>query len=275
MIHSLRLLKLQSGLNPDPELAGANQTGGDPGKTVILHLTGAVNGRRKSLRYTSGQRKFETGGGQRMKRAREKKLVGATPPTYEGIALRATTIKAVEEGILRTCSPRAASLPAFREYVRKRDAVRTTLEAQYSRKVFRWGRFMAWAKRDQSVERFAKKIVETFGSGGKQVVIFYGDWGRNPNLKNQAPTPGIGLRRLLHAAPGILTITVRETYTSSYCPLCASEVDNARGVHGLLKCESPGCGMYWARDELGSSNIMAKARYLLAHPGTPHPQFCG
>ena len=120
------------------------------------------------------------------------------------------------------------------------------------------------------MERFAKKITETYGRDGNPVVIFYGDWGRRPNLKNQAPTPGIGLRRLLHASKRILTITVRESYTSSFCPCCSSEVDNARGAHGLLKCTGgrDQCGMYWSRDVLGASNILAKADYLMQHPGT-------
>ena len=260
----------------DPKLAGSKKTGGDPGKGVLLQL---VDGNRKNLRYTAKQRTFDAGGGkraQRLQAARTKKLPNVLP-CYEGVPVD-PRIKSIEEGLLRTCSPKAASLPAFREYVRKRDAVRGALEALYARKVFRWGRFMAWATRDLSVKRFAEKIVETYGSGGKPVVVFYGDWGRNPNLKNQAPTPGIGLRRLLHKFGGILTITVREMYTSSYCPCCYAEVDNARGVHGLLKCvrgRAEGCGMYWARDVLGANNILAKAMYMLGHPGNPHPLFLG
>ena len=261
------------------DLNDGSKTGGDPGKGVLLQLVGEVGGRRKHLRYTAKQRTFDAGGGkraQRLMKARTKKLPNAMP-CYEGVPVD-PRIKSIEEGLLRTCSPKAASLPAFREYIRKRDAVRGTLEALYAQKVFRWSRFMAWAKRDLSVKGFAKKIVETFGSGGNPVVIFYGDWGRNPNLKNQAPTPGIGLRRLLHAFPGILTITVREMYTSSYCPCCSAEVDNARGAHGLLKCvrsRAEGCGMYWARDVLGANNILAKAMYMLGHPGNPHPLFLG
>lgn len=262
----------------DPKLAGSNKTGGDPGKGVLLQLVGTVDGRRKNVRYTAKQRTFDAGGGkraQRLQAARTKNLPNVML-SYEGVPVD-PRINSIEKGLLRTCSPKAASLPAFREYVRKRDAVRGALEALYARKVFRWGRFIAWAKRDLSVTRFAKKIVETYGSGGKPVVVFYGDWGRNPNLKNQAPTPGIGLRRLLHKFEGILTITVREMYTSSYCPRCSAEVDNARGVHGLLKCvqDRADCGMYWSRDVLGASNILAKAMYMLEHPGDPHPLFLG
>ena len=261
------------------DLKVSQKTGGDPGKCVILQMTGTVNGVRKNLRYTAKQRKFEADGGkraQRLWRARHKRLDELPPPVYDGAVID-PRIKSIEQRFLRTCSPRSATLPAFREYVRKRDAVRPHLERLYAQTVFRWGRFVAWVKRDISVERFAKKITETYGRDGNPVVIFYGDWGRRPNLKNQAPTPGIGLRRLLHASERILTITVRESYTSSFCPCCSSEVDNARGAHGLLKCASgrDQCGMYWSRDVLGASNILAKANYLMQHPGTPHPLFMG
>ena len=264
----------------DDTLRDSQKAGGDPGKGVLIQLAGIVAGQITNLRYTAKQRKFEADGGRRAKglwKARHKWLHDIPPPKFEGMKVR-PTIKSIEQDLLRTCSPRAASLPAFREYMRKRDAVRAHLEVLYSQQIFRWGRFIAWVKRDVSVRRFAKKILETYGRDGKTVVIFYGDWGRRPNLKNQAPTPGIGLRRLLHATLGILTITVRETYTSSYCPCCSSAVDNARGAHGLLKCEKPrdeGCGMYWSRDVLGANNILAKANHLLQYPGTPHPLFQG
>ena len=87
------------------------------------------------------------------------------------------------------------------------------------------------------------------------MVILYGDWGRRPNLKHQAPSPGIGLRRLLHGYQGksgerIITLTVRETYTSSFdpdtgrpvtkarfagWPVGFADVGEARGVHALLR----------------------------------------
>ena len=105
-----------------------------------------------------------------------------------------------------------------------------------------------------------------------RVTILYGDWGRQPNLKHQAPSPGIGLRRILHATPGIVTITVREAYTSSFCPRCGGHVDNDRGVHGLLRCDT--CGVRWSRDVVGAKNILAKGMHLLT-TRTAHPTFGG
>ena len=83
-----------------------------------------------------------------------------------------------------------------------------------------------------------------------------------PETSHQAPTPGIGLRRLIHQRAGIVTITVRETYTSTFCARrsCRAEVEeavrNGRRTHALLGCQA--CGATWRRDVLGARNILEK-----------------
>jgi uncharacterized protein YbaR (Trm112 family) len=54
--------------------------------------------------------------------------------------------------------------------------------------------------------------------------MLYGNWGCNPNLKNQPPTPGIGLRRQIHRA--FQTYTCNETGTSSICPKCDGKLEH-------------------------------------------------
>ena len=254
--------------------------GGDPGKTVLLML---IDEQGRSLRYTSAERRHDTLARQRTYknlRARGRPWKGVvTLPS--GNAANGTrervnpTAARLETELLRGgVSKLTCNLGRLRRYVAFREATRTALESSYTRRVFRATRFTAWCGRSRSVGGFAKRIVEKYGgdNGGRQVVILYGDWGRRPNLKHQAPSPGIGLRRQLHAFPGITTVTVREAYTSSFCPRCSGEVDNARGVHGILKCGEGGCGTWWSRDILGASNILLKGRHLLDH-GTPHPLF--
>jgi hypothetical protein len=117
---------------------------------------------------------------------------------------------------------------------------RAGLEASYWKKMFRAMRFTAWRKRKASVERFVDQIRKKYGndSSNAQMVILYGNWGRRPNLKNQAPSPGIGLRRLIHASEGVTTITVHEAYTSSFDPISHRPVSEARNVHALLREEA-------------------------------------
>jgi hypothetical protein len=76
----------------------------------------------------------------------------------------------------------------------------------------------------------------------------YGNWGRNPNLKNNAPTPGIGLRRRIHNH--IPTFTVNEAYTSKTCPCCNSLIKNYKNFmsekkHNLLRCQNGMCSCRW------------------------------
>jgi hypothetical protein len=227
--------------------------GGDPGKNILLML---IDQQGRALRYTGAQRKHDT-----LSSLRKKKLRGAIP----------WNVSRVHKDMAKSgASPKSWDLLKIREYIQLRENARVQLEETYTRNVFRAMRFLAWSKRCASVEKFASRILEKYGGDAQSVVIFYGDWGRQPNLKHQAPTPGIGLRRLLHKIPGITTITIRESFTSSYCPRCGGEVTYARECHGILQCSQ--CSTVWSRDILGAKNILAKGLHIM-ETHTPHPLF--
>jgi hypothetical protein len=253
---------------------------GDPGKHVILQMIDEAD---RVLRYTSGQRRNDTWATKRsqaIRQARSRPWKGTVvlPPDcgVRGSSQRLNpTVVHLEREMGRHNASRLTCDPGtLRRYVAFREASRAAMEATYERRLFRASRFTAWSLRRASVEGLTKRILETYGgSPRRQVVILYGNWGRQPNLKNQAPTPGIGLRRLIHATPGITTITVNEAYTSSVCPECDGEVEHGRGKHGVLRCcGAEGCGTWWSRDVLGAKNILRKATHLLRE-GIPHPAF--
>ncbi|PNH01995.1 hypothetical protein TSOC_012071 [Tetrabaena socialis] len=253
----------------------AEYLGGDPGKSNLLMLVDAAG---KSLRYTSAHRGHNTLARKRslaMRVARSQRCDTPSTPCDGGKPFQRSAQDLERDMARQGLSSRTSDMWKFRQYIAYREATRVALEAVYHRRLFRAMRFLAWSRRAGSVEKFAKRILEKFGGESRsnaQVVILYGDWGRRPNLKHQAPTPGIGLRRLLHETPGLTTVTVGETYTSSFCPKCGGEVANARGAHGLLKCSSGGCGTWWSRDVVGAKNILAKGLHLLREQ-TPHPLF--
>ena len=66
-----------------------------------------------------------------------------------------------------------------------------------------------------------------------------------------------------------MTLTVRETFTSSYDPETLRSVSEARDVHALLREDvypdvpknKRGC--FWSRDVLGALNILRKGTHLL------------
>lgn len=288
--------------------------GGDPGKGALLTL---VDEFRKKLCYTSTQRRHETEGRSHRRiieactkkpgkktlrapmRATELRYLATTkkhpgvvqipdrrpynPPRIEECV---TTKRLEAEMSKRRLTSKTADLRRLQEYVAFREAGREVFETTYQKPMFRAMRFTAWTKRSASVTALAENILEKFGNRQEptvnaQVVILYGDWGRRPNLKHQAPSPGIGLRRALHGYEGrksglrITTITVREMFTSSYDPDTGNPVSEARGVHALLReDEIPGQprGIYWNRDVLGALNILRKGCHLLRGRGS-HPLF--
>lgn len=288
----------------------ATFVGGDPGKGVLLALVDEFG---RKLRYTSSQRRNETDGNSHKRiigrapvrqpgRKTQRTAVTSTElrnretsrPHPVAVTLldrqgshspqvwRRVSVKELElEMCKRRLTAKTSNLEQFKEYVAYREATRDVFETTYQKPVFRAMRFTSWTKRRASVERFAQAITAKFGSipqDGRQVVILYGDWGRHPNLKHQKPSPGIGLRRVLHAWSGLTTITVRETYTSSYDPNTGRPVEEARGVHALLReChQDPSTdhrrGVYWSRDVLGALNILRKGCHLL-RTGVAHPLF--
>jgi hypothetical protein len=228
--------------------------GADPGKGVLLQLVDTAG---RTLRYTSGQRHSDTLARER----RAKVLHARCTPT--GLSRQLDTsppcAERLEKEMMRSgLSHKTWNVHKFKRYVAFREEARSIQEATYTRRLFRKLRLLAWMRRRLSVEAFVKKIKEKYGERGTPIVMFYGDWGRCPNLKHQAPTPGIGLRRLIHAADPILTVTVHEAYTSSFCarPTCGGGVSYFRGLHGVLRCDQ--CGVKWRRDVLGARNILAK-----------------
>jgi Putative transposase DNA-binding domain. len=276
--------------------------GGDPGKGVLLFL---VDGKGNLLRYTGAQRRHETGASRltaATRNARERVRIGdiVLPSRAQGGDDQGpggrwrhmSAAKLEEEMRRRRLSAKTCDLRRMRAYVAFREASRPAMEAAYESSGFRARRFLAWCRRDATTTRLAEQILGKFGTPADRdrvqddgvevkqqrsppVVILYGDWGRSPNLKHQAPTPGIGLRRRLDAIEGIVTVTVHESYTSSFCPNCQGRVEESRGQHGLLKCQdAPLCGTYWSRDMVGAMNIRAKGIHMWHH-ASPHPLFGG
>lgn len=255
-------------------------TFGDPGKGTLLMVTDG----EKFVKYTARQRRQETGVAKRMRKARIlkkiKPLEGLNvrvplPPGVQGPErlVQSPTVTKVERQIMGACCANSCHPERFRQYVRIRMEVEIRMEEFYSHKLFRANRFTSWARREISEDRFAKKLKDTFcPEGTRRLVIVKGNWGRRPNLRNQAPTPGIGLARALRKR-GIDVIEVIEPYTSSVCVHCNSEVANMMGKHHLLRCCNHGCIRRWYdRDKMGALNIRRQVLHLLAH-GEYHPMF--
>jgi len=247
--------------------------GGDPGKEDILFLTDGV----RTVRYTKRQRNQDTHKKMRMSRTlklRKKHILS------NGVSVEDYETKHMTETNKKSCD-----YDTFVKYWKSRQLISRDTGNMYKQAWFRQVKFFVHQKNKSSEDKFMNRVLETFLAPlrktkipkwvestpgmlenaklgeGSVLVIGYGNWGRTPNLKNNQPTPGIGIRRRIQKK--ISTVTTCEQYTSQTCPCCQTRTLEHPSVgragiekHHLLRCTNEGCSKWWNRNVVGSLNIL-------------------
>jgi len=258
---------------------GSKKVASDPGKACIAKLT---DGSGAALSYTSAQRRVESGSKAyaerrgRMLDVPLRGLQGGHAGRSAG-TLQSSIGKVHTDAGPVTRSSKSTILEHYEHYLRTRLLVAEDLKTFYNRAVFRIMRHDVFVGRRASEERFFSKAKATFGV---DACILYGDWGRNPNLKHQPPSPGIGFRRRMCSHFRVLL--VHEAYTSSVCPRCKTRGmthprtdSRIKEIHHLLLCPNLGCSCpWWNRDILGALNILKTGMHAL-RTGSWDPAFTG
>ncbi len=99
----------------------------------------------------------------------------------------------------------------------------------------------------------------------KRIIIGYGNWGKNPNRKGSAPTPGIGIRRRIEKR--FKSITTNEHFTSQTDPISqkVKVFENPKvgkdqqSRRHLLRCTNVETPCRWGnRNVVGSYNILRR-----------------
>jgi hypothetical protein len=251
----------------------------DPGKKAIV----VARQGRKTVTYTSRQRCAESGQTKhRLELQRRLRTVGeGQHHSYKDIQAR---IGIIQEDPEHRRSHSSCVTSRFGEYLQTRRAVSDVLRAFYQTSVFRRQRYDAYCGRRSSEDKLIWRLKKAFG---EKVVLIYGDWGRNPNLRHQPPSPGIGLRRRL--ASQFTVLLAHEAYTSSICPACGDRhlthprqrmlrsrktgQMEACDIWHLKKCGNPMCNHpWWNRDILGTLNIERTGMHAM-RTGAWHPAF--
>ena len=112
-----------------------------------------------------------------------------------------------------------------------------------------------------------KKLIDNIKLNfGENIILAYGDWSNDRQMRNYIPTKGVGLKRRL--SKEFTIFNVDEYNTSKKCCKCGSNTEkfmkrknprphktNEILVNGLLRCENGSCGKYFDRDLNGSLNI--------------------
>ena len=88
-------------------------------------------------------------------------------------------------------------------------------------------KFRQYSYGKKSIDIFLNKIKETFGDN---VLIGYGNWSRDTQMKHIMPTMNKGLRKLIHKKYD--TITINEYYTSQKCCECYNDLKHCKDKKG-------------------------------------------
>jgi hypothetical protein len=296
-----------------------NRAGADPGKKDLVHMTDG----ERSFRQTRARHERECGHLRHQARIEEmKRRAKVNGVIYEADAALAAasgaadavsdseddaasessessgpidgetvSVHHVETRVLSMFSSKTCISSRYEEYLLARQDVSARLRQFYEMAYFRTSKYTVYLRTKASRDRMVDRIRNIFGGRGpdehrRAIVVFWGDWGMRPNaLRNGPSSPGIGLRRFVHARlkrdrfQGTeyhgMTITTGERKTSSVCNACGGGVhhgvdSSGKETHRLLQCVNPACGVLWARDALGSCNIRMEGNHRL-HTGRRHP----
>lgn len=237
------------------EMKKRNIVGGDPGKSNMIYL---IDNNLNKLVYTAPQRRFEIG-------AKKSRNIILTEKANKGI-------NKIEDELSHHCC-KTVNYENFKEFIKKKLEVNKKVFKLYANELFRKMRWRRFTKTQISEAKFLDNIERVFGSPN-EVVIAYGDWSRNSQMKGHIPTKGKGLRRLI--SKRFLTITTKEYHTSKICNNCHNETDNLRvgrkSIHRLLSCKSKECQTIWNRDVNAGLNIMNMMKCFL-YEGKRPPAF--
>ena len=238
----------------------------DPGKKNIIYVT---DGKRKDqggkhFRYTYVQRRYECAFKQNRRGLIQKKAETRTNKNR--------TVKEAEEAI--TYNSKSCYLNSVQEFIIQYRELQKELGPFYKDVYHRKCRYRSYVRKQCSELRLLDNIEKKFKEDDKEVVIVIGDWSTSHHLKGFAPTPGIGMRRLLKKRFGLYFLN--EWGTSKRCHHCHHDTDyvksytykkdnelKTRPVHGLLGCTNQNCRKLWNRDVNATANQCMLATCIL------------
>jgi hypothetical protein len=219
--------------------------GCDPGKRSLVYM---VDDEGNRLQYTAPQKRIES------KSKRNAHVLGIEKR-------RCGIIE--KETVLSEQNGKTSKLEKFKSYLIEKTRLNNETMEFYKREVWRKMKFRSYSYGKKSVDVFLNKIKETFGDN---LLIGYGNWSRDSQMKHFMPTMNKGLRKLIHRKYD--TVTVNECMTSKMCCNCKSELENykdkkGRKIHRLLVCKSQVCvssqnkkSVYKTRDLNSAINIL-------------------
>ena len=157
------------------------------------------SGSKGSMRYTSKQRRNESGQLKFQKVQQQRKP---------------KEIMDMEHRMCATNS-RTTRIRCFQEYLEIRYSVEEELYEFYANNLYRIHRMWSYNRKRKSEAKLVKRIKEKFGT---DVVLAYGNWMEQHQMKWLPPSPTSGLRRVLERH--FTVVVVPEYNTTKTCSKC-------------------------------------------------------
>lgn len=236
--------------------------GCDPGKRSLVYMADEEGNR---LQYTAPQKRIES-------KVKRNAYVLGIEKRRSGIIKKET--------VLSSYNGKTSNYSKFKSYLVEKTRLNNETIEFYQREVWRKMKFRSYSYGKKTIDVFLNKIQETFG---ENLLIGYGNWSRDTQMKHFMPTMNKGLRKEIHRKYD--TITVNECLTSKTCCMCMSQLENCRDkkgrkIHRLLVCKGQGCvssqnkkAVFKTRDLNSAVNILNLTKAWIDRKERPE-EFC-
>ena len=194
--------------------------GCDPGKRSLVYM---MDNKGNKLQYTAPQRKRES-------KAKCNQRILLYERKKNGIIEKETQ--------LSFQNSKSVNYEKFKMYLVEKNKLNKETTEFYKRDTWRKMKFRQYSYGKKSIDIFLNKIKETFG---ENLLIGYGNWSRDTQMKFFMPTMNKGLRKLIHKKYD--TITINECNTSKKCCDCYKDLEYYKDKEGkkvfrLLVCSN-------------------------------------
>jgi hypothetical protein len=194
--------------------------GCDPGKRSLVYM---MDNRGNKLQYTAPQRKRES-------KAKCNQIILLYERKKNGIIEKETQ--------LSFQNSKSVNYEKFKMYLVEKNKLNKETTDFYKRDTWRKMKFRQYSYGNKSIDTFLNKIKKTFG---ENLLIGYGNWSRDTQMKFFMPTMNKGLRKLIHKKYD--TITINECNTSKKCCDCYKDLEyykdkENKKVFRLLVCSN-------------------------------------
>ena len=194
--------------------------GCDPGKRSLVYM---MDNKGNKLQYTAPQRKRES-------KAKCNQRILLYERKKNGIIEKETQ--------LSFQNSKSVNYDKFKMYLVEKNKLNKETIEFYKKDTWRKMKFRQYSYGKKSIDTFLNKIKETFG---ENLLIGYGNWSRDTQMKFFMPTMNKGLRKLIHKKYD--TITINECNTSKKCCDCHKDLEyykdkENKKVFRLLVCSN-------------------------------------